>query len=159
MKVIDNFISEADHKKIKDTMMGNTFPWFITPVLNETKDSLGGEEFSHVFYQNYSWNSAYSDLVLPIIEKLNPISILRIRAALIPINSFIDREDWHVDLDVDCTTAVYYVNSNNGYTKFLNGEKIESIENRFLYFNSKSSHTGSFCTDQNFRCLINFNYL
>ena len=159
MKIIDNFLNEADHENIKNTIMGNTFPWFIAPVLDETKDSLGGQELSHMFYQNYSWNSSYSNLISPIVEKINPVSILRVRAALIPINSFINREDWHIDLDVNCNTAIYYVNSNNGYTKFKDGTKVESVENRFLSFNSQELHTGSFCTDKNFRCLINFNYL
>ena len=56
-------------------------------------------------------------------------------------------------------TGIFYVNDNNGYTKFKNGEISTSEKNKFIEFNSTNSHTGSSCTDENIRIIINFNYI
>ena len=49
------------------------------------------------------------------------------------------------------------MNTNNGYTRFKKS-KVRSEENKMVIFNSKEEHTGSSCTDQEFRVVINFNY-
>jgi hypothetical protein len=55
-------------------------------------------------------------------------------------------------------TAIYYLNTNNGATRFEDGTEISSVENRFVVFDSDNSHTAVSCTDQKARFLINFNY-
>ena len=69
----------------------------------------------------------------------------------------LDRYEYHNDVD-DCITAIYYVNTNNGTTKFKSGKEVESVANRLVIFNSNELHAGSSCTDEHRRCLINFNY-
>ena len=64
----------------------------------------------------------------------------------------------HIEQSVECTTAIYYVNTNNGYTEFEDGSRVESIENRLVTFPSYMKHTGTTCTDQKRRIVINFNY-
>ena len=65
----------------------------------------------------------------------------------------------HVDFDNFLgKTAIFYVNSNNGYTVFENGLKVDSQENRLVVFNSDLLHAGTTCTDQKIRCVINFNF-
>ena len=56
------------------------------------------------------------------------------------------------------TTAIYYLNTNNGFTKFENGDKVNSVANRMVIFDSNLKHTGTSCTDAHARMLINFNY-
>ena len=41
---------------------------------------------------------------------------------------------------------------------FKNGKVIDSVENRFIMFNSQLEHTGTTCTNQKRRIVINFNY-
>ena len=55
-------------------------------------------------------------------------------------------------------TAVFYVNTNNGWTEFKNGDKVKSVSNRIVIFDSNLEHSGNACTDQKTRILINFNY-
>ena len=50
------------------------------------------------------------------------------------------------------------MNTNNGYTKFENGTKVESVANRMLTFSANMKHTGTSCTDEKRRIVINFNY-
>jgi hypothetical protein len=58
--------------------------------------------------------------------------------------------------EVKINTGILYINTNNGYTKFKNGKKIKSKKNQYVEFDSKLEHTGSTCTDEDRRIVINF---
>ena len=51
------------------------------------------------------------------------------------------------------------MNTNNGYTEFEGGQKVESVANRLVTFPSKIEHCGVSQTDEQTRILINFGYL
>ena len=55
-------------------------------------------------------------------------------------------------------TAVFYINTNNGWTEFKKGGKVKSVANRIVIFDSKLEHSGVTCTDENKRVVMNFNY-
>ena len=81
MEVIDDFLPEEQFNTLASTMMSANFPWyFANSVLS--KDLLCREQynyqFGHSFYYNYGFKSEYSNLIVPILEKLDPIAILRI---------------------------------------------------------------------------------
>ena len=57
------------------------------------------------------------------------------------------------------TTAIFYLNTNNGYTLFEDGTKVESVANRFVTFPNGLRHTGTSTTNASFRMVINFNYV
>ena len=42
--------------------------------------------------------------------------------------------------------------------KFKNGDKVESVANRVVIFDSKLQHQAVSCTDEKVRVVINFNY-
>ena len=50
------------------------------------------------------------------------------------------------------------MNTNNGYTIFEDGTKVESVANRMITFPANLKHTGTSCTDQQVRIVINFDY-
>ena len=56
------------------------------------------------------------------------------------------------------TTSIFYINTNNGHTRFENGKRVESVANRMVTFPSHLQHTGTSCTNARTRVLINFNY-
>ena len=64
----------------------------------------------------------------PILKKIKAKALIRIKANLNPVSQEIIRYDKHVDQDYSCKAAIYYVNSNNGYTMF-DSQKVESKEN------------------------------
>lgn len=155
MKIIDNFLDKEDFLNIKSFITSGHMPWYMGKVLSETSDY----QFSHLFYWNFTMNSDQFKLVTPLINKLKIKSILRIKANLLLKSNNIYEHGYHCDFKFkNLKTAVYYCNTNNGYTKFKNGNKIESIENRIVIFNANELHTGSTCTDENFRIVINLNY-
>ena len=57
-------------------------------------------------------------------------SLIRIKCNMYPSTQKAQKHPTHRDYDFTFH-AIYYVNSNNGYTS-INKDKIESIENRIL---------------------------
>ena len=56
--------------------------------------------------------------------------------------------------------AIYYINTNNGYTIFEhNKQKVESIANRLVMFHGSLVHAGCSTTNQKRRVVLNLNYL
>lgn len=161
MKVIDNFLHEEQFELIASTMFSSDFPWYYANSV-VSKDLLCEEQFNyqfgHSFYYNYGFQSQNTNIIIPILEKLNPVSILRIKGILLPRTDTIVEHGYHIDNTHHSNVAIYYVNTNNGYTKFSDGAIIESKSNRLVVFNSDEYHTGSTCTDEKVRCAINFNY-
>ena len=51
------------------------------------------------------------------------------------------------------------MNTNNGYTLFEDGTKVDSIANRMVVFDGNTKHTGSTHTDDDrFRFVLNINF-
>ena len=83
--------------------------------------------------------------------------MIRIKANLNPISHKLIKFNGHKDQDFKCKIAIYYVNTNNGYT-MINGEKVKSKKNRMVFFDSTLEHYGTNSTDCNNRMVVNFNY-
>jgi hypothetical protein len=160
-KVIDNFLETKDFLKVKDYISNNYFPWFRQEhVVDNFDDDF---QFTHVFYEKGQPNSEGYKFIKNILNTINPFIILRIKANLLTRTKEIKEHKMHTDFKGDknknITTAIFYINNNNGYTKFKNGGIVKSIENRFVSFNSNELHTGTTCTDAQCRIVINFNYV
>jgi len=56
-------------------------------------------------------------------------------------------------------TAILYLNTCNGYTKFQTGEEVKSVANRFVEFDRSAMHCSVNPTDVPLRGVINFNYI
>ena len=157
---IDNFLSSDDWKNISDNLLGNKFPWFY----NKHKVRANDDEyqFTHIFWSREEGkNSDYFELANLIMNKLNPDIIARVKANLTIKTENIKDSIMHRDLNnysENQWTGIYYVNTNNGVTKFETGDVCESVANRFVYFKSDLKHAGTTHTDENVRCLINFNW-
>ena len=161
MQVIDNFLSEEDATNIHNTMLCANFPWYYANSV-VSKDLLCQEkynyQFGHSFYYNYNFQSEHANILVPILEKLNPVAILRIKGIMLPRQEKNIEHGYHIDNVHNTKVAIYYVNTNNGYTKFSEGSKVDSISNRIVIFDSHEYHTGATCTDEKVRVAINFNY-
>ena len=83
--------------------------------------------------------------------------MVRIKANLVTKKDEIYEYGMHSDADFDCSAAVFYMNTNNGYTN-IGGEKVASVENRLVKFNALTEHSGSSATDSQIRVVLNINY-
>jgi hypothetical protein len=169
-KIIDNFLPQEDFMLLKESFYSYYFPWYAGPVLpdniekkySKPVEKIYNFHFSHAFYLNFEVNSSYYSNIKPLINKINPLAIIRIKANLETRTESIIENGYHTDFAEEyenCTTAVYYVNTNNGYTKFNDGSTVKSVENRLVTFDSKILHTGTTCTDESSRIVINLNYI
>ena len=156
MKIINNFINEKKFKILKNKIFNMYFPWYLQEGVNKEKD--GYFQFTHVFITEEKLNSEYMDILNLVTEKLKPKKIIRAKLNLLTKTKKIIEHGFHTDLNVNCNTGILYINSNNGYTKFKNNKIIRSEENKFVFFKSKVEHTGTSCTDENYRVVLNLNY-
>jgi hypothetical protein len=162
-QIIDNCISAEDFLLIKSTMLDGDFPWYYKnyKVAKDlpAEDSKQDFQFIHNFYNEYAPKSSFIGMIEPILAVINPSAIMRIKANLTVATDRIIEYPFHVDIkNFKGTTAVFYVNNNDGYTVFKDGSVVESKENRLVIFNSDVLHSGTTCTDEKIRCVINFNY-
>ena len=54
--------------------------------------------------------------------------------------------------------AFIVYSTNDGYTKFIDGEVVQTIANRLVIFDGHTKHCGTTHTNAKFRTVINFNY-
>jgi hypothetical protein len=160
--VVDNFLEESVFAAIKKHMCDSgEFPWFYNSgvAFLSLEEHLYDFQLVHSFYRQDIGKSNQIAILAPLLAKINPSVIHRIKANFTPVFSEPKNSDWHTDLsDQRCTTAVFYLNSNNGYTVFKDGTKVESVANRLVYFDSLLEHASQSQTDTNYRVLINLNY-
>jgi len=157
IKVIDNFLSPEKFDILQSMFFSKTFPWFWGDEKVRGIDNLNNWQLSHNFYQ-YSIPYSNQDIG-SVIETLNPNAIHKIKANLTFYTPKIYEYGFHTDVEnFVCNTAIYYLNTNDGYTIFEEGDKVESVANRMIIFPSYMYHTGTTCTNKKRRIVLNLNY-
>ena len=168
MKIEDNFLEQKDFIILQPLMTApkTDLPWFYNDfVVHE--DELDKFQFVHIFYNHDAPRSIFFQTLQPIIDKIKPISLWRIKANLLTRTPNIVENKFHVDIASwnfsseilkQWTTSIFYMNTNNGYTKFEDGSVVESVANRMITFSTNMEHAGTSCTDEKTRVVINFNY-
>jgi len=154
MKVIDNFLDQDSFNHFKNIITGQYFPWYFNNQKVLEDNHLDNYQFVNTFKDG---NTA-----MPLLdvfkEKLNVSNFLRAKLNCTTRTNKIFEFKSHRDLDVNCLVSIFYINSNNGYTRFENGEKIESIENRIITFNNNLKHYGTTSTNSQTRIVLNLCY-
>ena len=175
MQIIDNFLPEDIHKDIHDNVFHGEFPLFLQhntlpygefehADLNK-KHNITDERhpfFYHMFFKDMQHISDWDNMYMPIMNIINPLAMIRVKLNVFsnagkPISS-----GWHIDMGetkTPYTTAIYHLNTNNGYTLFEDGTKVKSVANRLIIFPGNMIHTGITQTDEEIRAFINFNYI
>ena len=164
IEVIDNFLPTYQFKSLKNILFSTHFPWYFNNCIIE-KDKGKKYQLFHVLYdlkKEYNGRTQKFGELEPIInligQKLNITRLYRIKANLRPKSFFNRVGGYHVDGYKCSHTAIFYINTNNGYTEFKNGTKVKSVENRMVVFPSNLELQGYTCCDQLRRVVVNFNY-
>lgn len=161
MIIKDDYLSKYDLDGLCNSLIyktNNYFPWYLmNGVVDENeKDKF---QFNHVFHNGQKINSPYFNLLIPILVKIKPKKILRIKINLSTKTSKKIVHAWHTDLKEKCKTGIFYLNTCNGYTELKKPKKrVKSVANRFVEFDSNIEHRGTTCTDKKYRLVLNFNY-
>lgn len=168
--VTDDFLSEAESSQLDKVLFSNRFPWFWNPICttNPSKDPLYNKynfQFVHLFFLEKSFSgdgvlcSSYMPHLESILSKLETGRLIRVKANMHTRTEDIVEFGMHVDVPDSSKTSILYLNTNNGYTKFEDDSKVYSVKNRLVTFPSRMKHAGTTCTDENFRSVINLNYV
>jgi|TARA_R100001086_G_scaffold134974_1_gene70228 hypothetical protein len=159
MKIIENFLSKKNLEQIQRHILGDNFPWYYIAHVATARDNKSFY-FIHKLIENRSQSSEWLTVFHPIMGKLNYSTFIRMRANLYTKKEKEIPDDFHVDISNsdDHTTGIFYVNTNNGYTLFKSGEKVESVENRLVLFEGTEQHCSVAQTDTKTRVVINVNF-
>lgn len=161
IEVIDNFLSPLDFRKITTKVLKYDFPWYYFNHVNYTNDSVGDYNFQFVhpvFHDCQSINSGV-ECIKPVLDRLNVTALIRVKFNLNPRTSELIEHGYHVDnLHPASKSAILYLNSNDGYTIFDGGKKVDSVENRLVKFDATIPHSGTSCTNEKRRIVLNINY-
>lgn len=184
LKIIDNFLDAGEFEGVRSDITSPTWPWYhcenITFADNKTYKDSDRSQFIYVLYSEHMWMGAGQRLVAPFMRRLRPLSLFRVKANLQPKTDKVLENCMHTDIgswveeaenfmeEENCqtwtplremVTGVFYVNSNDGETRFEDGTCVESVANRMVLFPANTMHTGTTCTDEKCRIVINFNYV
>lgn len=157
MNVYKNFLDKKEFNKFSSIILSNNFPWYLNNITLKTKYKFF--QMTHVFSNEEKINSSFFNELMPILKNLKCKTLLSSKINLLHKTETIIEHDFHKDYSdkKNLKTAVYYINTNNGYTKFIN-KKINSEKNKIVIFDSNTLHTGTSCTDEKYRICLNINY-
>ena len=160
MKIIENFLAEHDLEDLKTIVLGSMFPWYLNDGVTTIGD--GHIQFTHLMYRDNAFTSSFTMNELELFrEKLGFTKILRAKFNLLQRTEQIIEHGLHTDLEnpgKKVKTAILYLNSNDGYTRFETGEKIASVENTLVLFDGSLKHCGTTCTNKKYRAVFNLNF-
>ncbi len=167
-RVIDNVLSEDDLIKIEQNVLqAPIFKAFDSTAFKQS-DNVYDVMMSRVFFSSYysqsqesGFDKEYLPYFYPLLDKIVSGFLLRVSLNLTFATPNPYVSEFHVDTEVkNSNTCVYYLNSNNGGTKFRDsGEIIQSQRNRCVMFPSHFSHAAVNTTNTKLRWVLNINYL
>ena len=162
MQIIDDFLSPSDFELVHNYLTGDNFTWNYNNGIANKKRGLDQFQFVHTFFDisKPSLNN-WSNFLQPVLTRLNAQFIFRIKANLRPRTAQGVLSPFHTDMNLNQQTAILYLNTNNGYTKFKDDalDDVPSVANRLVTFYGHLEHCGVSATDCNNRIVLNINYI
>lgn len=172
IKIIDKFLPDDKFEKLKSIFLDRNFPWYFSE--SSVYDGDSSPQFSHAIYDNMEptsncWNHI-KHILINQLELRNYQTILRVKVNATPKTFSVEPKSFHYDIEleddikdkieelVNYNVAIIYLNTNDGFTYFKDGAKVESIENRCVIFPGNLMHSGSTCTNSPLRVVLNINY-
>ena len=157
LQVFDDFVDTYQFRSIESELMGSYFPWYYNDGIYNIPEP-NRFQLIHGFYKpEVTPHSRWLSLFDGCQQKLGVKNLRRVKGNLTTRTVFHRRAGMHIDYP-NMTTSILYVNTNNGGTRFKNGEFIKSVANRLITFDSNLEHEGVSCTDKKTRVVVNFNY-
>lgn len=172
-EIIDNFLSEEEFYTFKNLIVySKEFPFYISDIVAFPKNTIEASKenrywdsyIAHTVYDNDVPHSDSYNLFSNIfIKKFKEMgifkSLLRIKVNYYPATEEVKEHHQHVDADYESYGAVYSLNTCDGFTRLYDGTKIESIQNRIVFFDSSKPHNSSTTSNSKGRYNINFNFI
>jgi hypothetical protein len=167
MRIVDDYFEREQFLALRAALLDPAFPWEPSLILSPKEagklEPAYNQQLVHGFYLDkpgVKIESKQFGLVRPLVESLGPARLLKVKLNLTTRKERNVEYGLHVDTRLrGATTAIYYLNTNDGYTVFEDGTKVASVGNRMVVFDAGLRHTGASCTDADFRLVLNINLL
>ena len=172
MKIIDNFLADEDFEWIFDEVNSPDTCWHYSEIISSA--TIAGylrEEMRLIIDPIHNSQFCFKlepdvEYIKPLVAALGAKEIKRIKVNMtLPTKEHVNHgfhvdyaDDWRGTNPDPCKTAIYYINSNNGYTEFEDGSKVESRANRVCVFDNGLKHAGVTTTTSTNRIVVNINY-
>ena len=170
LKIIDNFLTDNDFNLLVSNTVGRNDGHQVQFRVVSNVENFGAIE------ENWSWymiNMLYStdtpqneicgkiyEMFVPKFKKLaNFKTMIRIKINAYPYTNVVKEHKEHIDFNYEHIGAVFSLNTCDGYTKFSDGTKVESIANRIVFFDASKYHQSTTTSNAKLRYNINFNFL
>lgn len=161
--VFDNFLSDAEFSTLQSLVVGNSrFNWNITSTVSSDRDTAEENWNWYGFHNLYSarpLSEHYNIIDSIFCGKFNLQTWIRIKVNFYPYTSEIKEHKQHRDLPYSHFGAVFHLNTCDGFTRMPNGDKVDSVANRIVFFDPAEYHNSSTTSNQKGRYNINFNWL
>ena len=160
--VQDDFLSSDHFQLLNQIILQYDFFWAWNSILYQG-DFISDEKYNrqlvHWFYPKKGPFQDYFEVFKLVSDQLGAKEVIRMKLNCNYPTDEIIEHGFHIDTSEDSKTSIFYMNTNNGYTKFEDsGEIVKSVENRMITFDSSRRHSGSTCTDQYNRSVLNINW-
>ena len=168
VQIFNNFLDQEVFLEIKKFIMSPRCQWrYVNYIAHKDgRDNDNDGYFVHSFkdchpqtFEDRYPESPHFPLISKILDKIKYQNILRIRSSLYPRRDVQKPDPFHIDYNFPHKVCIFYVNTNNGYTMFENGEKIPSVENQLATFDGNERHCSVVQTDTSARYIVNINIL
>ena len=171
LKVIDNFLPENDFQMlVNNTINRNDGGQIPLRVVSNVEN---WEKETNDYWSWYMINMVYSfdeprneicgkiyEMFVPKFKELaNFKTMIRIKINAYPYTNVVKEHKEHKDAEFSHTAALFSLNTCNGYTKFSDGTKVESVANRIVFFDASKYHQSTTTSNAKLRYNINFNFL
>ena len=177
--VIDNFIPSDAFDELKTFLLSSgergkgkqndseKLPWYHTPAgyavnrdFKKPDSTRNWRLFylTHMIYSDTITSPYYERILSHCCEQLDIKSLIRVKINMYPNTEKIYEHGMHFDYHFPHKGAILSINTCDGYTKFEDGTKIDSVANRLLLFDASKLHSSTTTTNQPVRINININF-
>ena len=90
VQIRDNVLTEKDLRNLQNAMLldftqnNKTIPWHISNMYGNIREAMCEEKeaffWTHTFHDRLRVESKYFDILFPLLDKINPKALVRIRA-------------------------------------------------------------------------------
>lgn len=156
-EIVDNFLPPEQFEIVRSFVVGANTAWYFQNRVGTLTDD-SDYYFIHTLYHENKINSEHFAQIQPLLNLIDPKALLRIRALMYMGKPDLIEHAPHKDFPFSHKTCVFYINSNNGFTRLSDGTKVESVANRALFLDGGELHNSATCTDQDRRLVLTINY-
>ena len=162
IEIIEDFLPQDELDEVKNLVMSDRFPYYIQNAVaceTEQKNSWNWYATHTLYVDDFPRSEFCHEMCDRFIPRFPTFkSLIRAKVNFYPWTETLHEHALHSDYHYDIKTIIFSLNTCDGYTKFENGTKFNSVENKALFFNGKDKHLSTTTTSCKGRYNIVFNF-